>query len=117
MWLARARPDRSKDGRGPGRRRRSVREVLHRELYRGRRIWNKTKKRDTWGQDHRHERPEVDWVTLDEEDLRIVAEPLWRAARERIEQRADVYRRWVGAGKQPGATSRPGASVMESRAV
>jgi len=27
----------------------SVREVLHRELYRGVIVWNKTKKRDAWG--------------------------------------------------------------------
>ena len=31
----------------------SIREVLHRPLYRGEIIWNKTKKRDVWGQKRR----------------------------------------------------------------
>ena len=35
----------------------SVREILHREMYRGRRVWNKTRKRDKWGQHRQHDRP------------------------------------------------------------
>jgi DNA invertase Pin-like site-specific DNA recombinase len=36
----------------------SVREALHRELYRGRVVWNTTRKRDSWGQVKPSRRPQ-----------------------------------------------------------
>jgi DNA invertase Pin-like site-specific DNA recombinase len=65
----------------------SVREVLHRETYRGRRIWNRTKKRDTWGQQRQHDRPTSEWLAVEQEHLRIVPEALWQTAHERISAR------------------------------
>src|SRR5262249_2795363 len=42
----------------------SVREVLHRDLYRGLRTWNKTKKRDDWGQQRPRRRPPSEIVEV-----------------------------------------------------
>ena len=81
----------------------SVRSILHRELYRGQRIWNKTKKRDAWGQSHRRDRPVEEWLTIEAPDLRIVPEGLWCAARARIVGREEAHRHWCRAGKPAGA--------------
>lgn len=80
----------------------SIREVLHRELYRGRRVWNVTKKRDSWGQDRRTERPAHEWFSIDVPHLRIVPEPLWNAVHECLSGRAKAYRVWCDAGKPEG---------------
>src|SRR5581483_4210685 len=58
----------------------TVRDILRREQYRGRRIWNKTRKRDNWGQKRQQARPAADWLTIDAESLRIVSDALWNAA-------------------------------------
>lgn len=62
----------------------SVHAVLFRERYRGEIIWNKTRKRDRWGQTRVTDRPESDWMRVAAPQLRIVPEPLWRAAHARI---------------------------------
>ncbi len=72
----------------------SVREVLHRELYAGRRVWNKTRKRDAWGRQRQQDRPRSEWVTVEVEDLRIVPDALWRAAHTTITARAAAYDRY-----------------------
>jgi len=71
-----------------------VREILHREQYRGRRVWNKTRKRDRWGQKHQTDRPQEEWLTVECESLRIVSDVEWRAAHERIAARRESYDRW-----------------------
>jgi len=58
----------------------SVREVLLRPLYRGEIIWNKTRKRDAWGQTNRSTRAVADVVRIPAPALRIVPEDLWQAA-------------------------------------
>jgi DNA invertase Pin-like site-specific DNA recombinase len=65
----------------------SVRDVLHRDTYRGVLTWNRTKKRDADGQKRQHARPAAEWVTVSAEALRIVPEPLWRAVHDRLQQR------------------------------
>jgi site-specific DNA recombinase len=52
----------------------SVREVLHRDMYIGVLLWNRTRKRDTWGQKRQSERPEPEWLRVEAPDLRIVPE-------------------------------------------
>ena len=47
------------------------REVLHRDLYRGLVVWNRTKKRDKWGAAKRTSRPRGEWTEVQVEDLRI----------------------------------------------
>ena len=79
-----ARTPRAQQGRRNGWAPSSVREVLHRSLYRGEIVWNRTKKRDGWGQKRRRDRPEADWLSVRIESLRIVPEALWRAAQARV---------------------------------
>ena len=80
----------------------SVREVLRRPLYRGEIVWNRTKKRDAWGQKHRSDRPAADRVSVAAESLRIVPEALWRAAHARMSARRANYDRWkCGQGGAP----------------
>lgn len=72
----------------------SVRDILHRDMYRGRRVWNKTRKRDAWGQQRQHDRPETDWLTVDCESLRIVSDAQWCAAHDRMDERRAAHDRW-----------------------
>ena len=72
----------------------SVREVLHRDTYRGLITWNRTKKRDAWGQKRQTARPTTDWLTVPAETLRIVPEPLWRAAHDRMADRRQKHDQW-----------------------
>ena len=49
---------RAQQGRPRGWAPSSIREVLHRPLYRGQVVWNRTRKRDRWGQVKQTRRPE-----------------------------------------------------------
>ena len=71
----------------------SVREVLFREMYRGVITWNKSRKRNTWGQHHQTDRPAGDWITVPSEHLRIVSDELWNAAHARLAEARAVYER------------------------
>ena len=63
----------------------SVREVLLRPLYRGEIVWNRTRKRDTWGRSKRSDRDGATWLRVPAADLRIVSDELWHdAQRERL---------------------------------
>lgn len=86
----------------------SVREVLHRELYRGRRQWNRTRKRDNWGQKRRRDRPAAEWIVAEVDALRIVPEELWSAAQTQMQIWVDRYSRFrAGAdGGQPDGRAR-----------
>ncbi len=98
-----ARAPRSQQGRPVGWAPSSVREVLFRELYRGRLVWNKTQKRNSWGQARRHDRAPETWITVDAPDLRIVSDPLWEAAHTALTARRAVYL----AGTQGNPWGRP----------
>ena len=54
----------------------SVHEVLFRPLYRGELVWNRTRKRDRWGQKRTADRPSSDWICVPAPALRIVPEDL-----------------------------------------
>jgi site-specific DNA recombinase len=71
-----------------------VREVLHRELYHGVRVWNKTRKRTSLGQSRRTAKPETEWITVPVPELRIVSEDLWLATQARIAKSREAYVRW-----------------------
>ena len=62
----------------------TVNEVLHRSLYRGEVVWNKTKKRDAAGRTAPTTRPEAEWMRFDRPDLRIVSDEAWHAAHARL---------------------------------
>jgi site-specific DNA recombinase len=69
----------------------SVREVLLRSLYRGEIVWNRTRKRDGWGQQNRRNRPPAEWLTIPAPELRIVSESLWQAAHRERDKRQSQY--------------------------
>lgn len=69
----------------------SVHEALHRELYRGRIVWNRTRKRDPWGRQQPKARDVGEWLTVEAPDLRIVSESAWNAVHERLSRRRAVY--------------------------
>ena len=87
----------------------SVREVLYRDLYRGVIVWNKTKKRDTWGVKRQRPRPESEWVYVSAPELRIVSEALWAAAHDRLDLTRQTYLRtqgWRLWGRPPSRLAR-----------
>ena len=75
----------------------SVREVLHRDLYRGVITWNRTRKRDKDGQIRQRPRPAAEHIEIPAPQLRIVSDELWKAAHRRIEADRKRY-----AGKPNG---------------
>lgn len=74
----------------------SVRAVLYRDLYRGEIVWNRTKKRDSWGIKHQQPRPESEWLRVPAPELRIVDEELWQAAHTRLAATRQTYLRTQG---------------------
>jgi site-specific DNA recombinase len=71
----------------------TIRDVLHRDLYRGVVIYGKKRKRDEWGQKRPTLRPQDDWITVPAEHLRVINDAEWTAARERISKSKQSYLR------------------------
>lgn len=61
----------------------TVRTILTREIYKGLLVYNKTKKRDTWGKVAQKARPESEWIKVPVEHLRIVPTELWERSASR----------------------------------
>jgi DNA invertase Pin-like site-specific DNA recombinase len=85
----------------------TVREVLHRPLYRGLIVWNQRQKRDRWGKKKQSRRPEASWIQREAPELRIVPAELWSAARERL----DGVRRAYLRGTDGRLWGRPGSGI------
>jgi DNA invertase Pin-like site-specific DNA recombinase len=86
----------------------SVHEVLYRDLYRGDLVWNRTKKRDAWGQKRQRRRPESEWLRKRVPTLRIVSAELWNEAHERLELSRKTYLRGTKGqlfGRPPAGTT------------
>jgi site-specific DNA recombinase len=81
----------------------TVRTVLHRELYRGVMVWNRTEKRNVFGEKQPHARHRAEWVRVDAPELRIVSEAAWEAAHARLASARRVYL----AGTQGNLWGRP----------
>jgi site-specific DNA recombinase len=81
----------------------TVREILYREMYRGQRVWNKSRKRDSWGRKRQHDRPSDDWLTVPCEELRIVSDAQWDAAHRRMTARREAHDRWKRG--EPGGSA------------
>ena len=62
----------------------SIRSMLYRPLYRGELVWNRSRKRDQWGQVRPHARPDAEWLRQPAPELRIVADEQWEAAHARL---------------------------------
>ena len=70
-----------------------MREVLFRESYRGRVVWNRRRKRNEWGEVALSKNPESDWLCVDAPELRVVSDDLWEVAHERLGRaRIQVHR-------------------------
>ena len=87
----------------------TVRDALHRDLYRGRLVWNQRQTVVRGGRRVKRKRPESEWVMLDIPDLRIVPDELWRSAHERLAASRTLYFQRLG---QPVYT--PPLNGMES---
>ena len=89
------RPFKRRDGLAPisGWSPSTVRTVLTRELYRGVKPWNKSRKRTPWGKVDQRQRPETDWIRAERKDLQIVPDDLWaRVASRRAETEGRAVR-------------------------
>jgi hypothetical protein len=67
--------------------------LLYRELYRGVITWNRTRKRDGWGQKRMTARPAGEWLRVEAPELRVVPDELWQAAHSRLESARAFYLR------------------------
>jgi DNA invertase Pin-like site-specific DNA recombinase len=70
-----------------------VREMVFRDLYRGRIVWGKTKWVDRGGTKVKQDRPESEWLSIDAPHLRIIPEELWQAAHDRLSRTRATYLR------------------------
>jgi site-specific DNA recombinase len=82
----------------------TVREILHRPLYKGEVIWGQRRKKDPWGRKTYVEQPEQEWVRHSVPALRIVSDEQWQAAHERLGNAKAVYLRGTD-GKLHGRPS------------
>jgi site-specific DNA recombinase len=74
----------------------SVRQVLLRPVYKGELLWNRTKKRNQWGQQQQRPRAESEWMRTPAEYLRLVSDDLWHAAHARLQELRATYMRATG---------------------
>ena len=81
----------------------SVRAVLFRDLYRGVEWWNRTKKRNAFGQVQVRDRDRAEWLRVDVPEWRIVPETLWESAHARLAKARKNYL----AGTQGARWGRP----------
>jgi site-specific DNA recombinase len=79
----------------------SVHEILFRDLYRGVITWNRSRKRNRWGQHQQAARPAGDWLQAPAPQLRIVSEELWHAAHTRLAKARAQYERDTHGRRRP----------------
>ena len=65
--------------------------MLHRDLYRGRVVWNKTGWVDRGGTKVKIARPESEWLVREAPGFRIIPEALWQAAHARLRDTATAW--------------------------
>src|SRR5260370_33568564 len=82
----------------------AIREILHREDYRGVVRWNRTQKVHRGGTRGQRQRPPEDIVTTEGPALRIVSDALWEAAHAQPAQRSRAFAARLGPG-MPGAAA------------
>src|SRR5215470_5038730 len=67
-----------------------IREMLHRSLYRGEIVWNRSQKVVRAGTKKQRKRPESEWLMLPAPELRVVSAELWQRVKTRLEARAAI---------------------------
>jgi len=70
-----------------------IREMLHRSLYRGEVVWNRSQKIIRGGTKKQRKRPESEWLTLPAPELRIVSDDLWQRVKAHLDARAALFPR------------------------
>lgn len=90
----------------------SIREVLHRELYRGVIVWNQSKKRDEWGRLHSRPRAASEWIQQPAEHLRIISEDLWRQTHASLEHRRAGYLRATKGQRHGRPVAKPSKYML-----
>src|SRR5438128_2306290 len=93
-----------------------VRELVLRDLHRGRLIWGKTRRIHGGGTRAMERRPASEWLVREDPELRIVSEDLWRAAQVRLERTRAEYRRLTN-GKLVGRARDAGSPYLLSALV
>ena len=71
----------------------AIREMLHRPLYRGEVVWNRSQKIVKGGTKKQRKRPESEWLTFTAPDLRIIPDDLWQRVKARLDERAALFPR------------------------
>src|ERR1700733_10375136 len=81
----------------------AIREMLRRDIYRGRVVWNKRKYKKRPGTNKRVSvpRPESQWVVIERPELRIVPQELWDRVQANLKATADRF-----PGMKPGLQNR-----------
>jgi site-specific DNA recombinase len=70
-----------------------IREMLHRPLYRGEVVWNRSQKIVKGGTKKQRKRPESEWLTFTAPELRIIPDNLWQRVKARLDERAALFPR------------------------
>jgi len=70
-----------------------IREMLHRELYRGVVVWNRSQKIVRAGTKKQRKRDESEWIRIEAPKLRIVADELWQHVKVTLDARAAIFPR------------------------
>jgi site-specific DNA recombinase len=86
----------------------AIREMLRRELYVGRIVWNRSRfvKQPGTNKRLRRERPQSEWRITERPELRIIEDPLWN----RVQTHLAFVARTFGKGKPPGLYHRAASS-------
>jgi site-specific DNA recombinase len=71
----------------------AVREMVFRELYRGRKVYGKTRWERRGGTRRKIQVPETEWSIVDTPTLRIVEAALWQVAHRRLDRTRAIYLR------------------------
>src|SRR5262245_25160319 len=90
----------------------TIRAVLCRDLYRGVLVWNRSRKRDDWGQKHQHPRPESDWQRVPVPQLRIVSDELWSRVASRLADTKGKTALNAASGRVPGRPPKHGIANL-----
>jgi site-specific DNA recombinase len=71
----------------------AIREMLHRPLYRGEVVWNRSQKVVRGGTKKQRKRDESEWLRFEAPELRIIPDELWQRVKARLNERAALFPR------------------------
>src|SRR5262245_1299716 len=70
-----------------------IREIVLRDLYRGRTVYGRTRWEDREGTKRNVDTPPSEWITVEASELRIVSDEVWAAAHARLARTRENYAR------------------------